>query len=182
LVTGAAISLFVAGYYFSPHLARRIDAFLNPQSGDNYQVDQAIEAIGNGGLLGKAEGAAPVKLSLPDSHTDFIFAVAAEEFGMLICLLIIALFAAFVVRSFIRAGALKSVFAQCAVCGLSALIGLQSIINIGVNLRALPAKGMTLPFISYGGSSLIAAAFAAGLILALTRRQACAERRKDIMP
>jgi cell division protein FtsW len=182
IVAGAAVSLFVAGYFFSPHLARRIDGFLNPQAGDNYQIDKALEAIANGGLLGRADGAAPVKLSLPDAHTDFIFAVAAEEFGMLLCILIIGLFAAFVVRSFIKAGALKSVFAQCAVCGLAALIGLQSLINIGVNLRALPAKGMTLPFISYGGSSLIAAAFTVGLILALTRRQWCAERRKDIMP
>jgi cell division protein FtsW len=123
-----------------------------------------------------------VKLSLPDAHTDFIFAVGAEEFGMALGLIILALFAAFVIRTYMKATGLKSVFAQCAVCGLAALIGLQSIINIGVNLRALPAKGMTLPFISYGGSSLLTAALTVGLILALTRRQAHAARRKDVMP
>jgi cell division protein FtsW len=173
---------FVGGYFFSPHLARRIDGFLNPQAGDNYQVDKALEAIANGGIGPRAADAAAVKFSLPDAHTDFIFAVAAEEFGLLVCLIILGLFAAFVFRSFVKASALKSVFAQCAVCGLAALIGLQSFINIGVNLRALPAKGMTLPFISYGGSSLIASALTVGFILALTRRQDRAARRKDVMP
>lgn len=173
---------FVGGYFFSPHLARRIDGFLNPQAGDNYQVDKALEAIANGGIGPRAADAAAVKFSLPDAHADFIFAVAAEEFGLIVCLIILGLFAAFVFRSFIKASALKSVFAQCAVCGLAAIIGLQSFINIGVNLRALPAKGMTLPFISYGGSSLIASALTVGLILALTRRQDRAARRKEVMP
>lgn len=185
LLTVAAVSaagLFTAGYFFSPHLAARFDQFLNPEAGENYQVDKALEAISNGGVIGRAEGAAPVKFSLPDAHADFIFAVAAEEYGMFFCALIIALFAAFVVRAFVKAGALKSVFAQTAVCGLSALIGFQCLINIGVNLRALPAKGMTLPFISYGGSSLIAAGLTVGLILALTRRQSIAGQRKDVMP
>lgn len=178
----SAAGLFLAGYFFSPHFASRIDRFLNPGAGENYQVDKALEAIANGGLIGRAESAAPVKFSLPDAHADFIFAVAAEEYGMLFCAAIIALFAAFVVRAFVKAGALKSVFAQTAVCGLSALIGLQCLINIGVTLRALPAKGMTLPFISYGGSSLIAAGLTVGLILALTRRQSLTGRRKDVMP
>lgn len=180
-VAALAVSGLVAGYFGSPHIARRIDGFLNPEAGDNYQVDKALEAIANGGLLPRGE-AASVKLSLPDAQTDFIFAVAAEEFGLIVGLIILALFCAFVIRSFVKAGALKSVFAQSAVCGLAALIGLQSFINIGVNLRVLPAKGMTLPFISYGGSSLIAAALTVGLILALTRRQSPAARRKDIMP
>lgn len=180
-VAAIAVAGFAGGYFFSPHLARRIDGFLNPQEGDNYQVDKALEAIANGGLIPSAD-AAPVKLSLPDAHTDFIFAVAAEEFGMILGLIILALFAAFVIRSYVKAGGLRSVFAQTAVCGLAALIGLQSLINIGVSLRALPAKGMTLPFISYGGSSLIAASLTVGLILALTRRQIHAARRKDVMP
>ena len=180
-VAALAVSGLVAGYFGSPHIARRIDGFLNPEAGDNYQVDKALEAIANGGLLPRGE-AASVKLSLPDAQTDFIFAVAAEEFGLIVGLIILALFCAFVIRSFVKAGALKSVFAQSAVCGLAALIVLQSFINIGVNLRVLPAKGMTLPFISYGGSSLIAAALTVGLILALTRRQSPAARRKDIMP
>jgi cell division protein FtsW len=178
----AALSLFVAGYFLSPHLAARIEAFLNPTAGESYQIDKALEAIANGGLAGRPDAAAPVKFSLPDAQTDFIFAVAAEEYGMILCAVIIALFTALVVRSFVKAGALKSVFAQTAVCGLAALIGLQSLINIGVNLRALPAKGMTLPFISYGGSSLIAAGLTVGLLLALTRRQSVADRRKDVMP
>lgn len=184
LVVAAAIAIagFVGGYYFSPHLAKRIDGFLNPEAGDNYQIDKALEAIANGGIGPRAADATAVKFSLPDAHTDFIFAVAAEEFGVIVCLIILGLFAAFVLRSYAKAGALKSVFAQCAVCGLAALVGLQSFINIGVNLRALPAKGMTLPFISYGGSSLIAAALTVGLILSLTRRQDRAARRKELMP
>lgn len=182
IIAGIAITGFVGGYFLSPHLARRIDGFLDPQAGDNYQIDKALEAIASGGVGPRAADSAAVKFSLPDAHTDFIFAVAAEEFGLIICLIILGLFAAFVFRSYVKASALKSVFAQCAVCGLAALIGLQSFINIGVNLRALPAKGMTLPFISYGGSSLIAASLTVGLILALTRRQDRASRRKDVMP
>lgn len=182
VAAAAAFGLFAAGYVFSPHLAARLDGFLNPGNGETYQVDKALEAIANGGLIGRADSARPVKFSLPDAQTDFIFAVAAEEYGMLFCAIIIALFAALVVRAFVKAGALKSVFAQTAVAGLATLIGLQGLINIGVNLRALPAKGMTLPFISYGGSSLIAAALTVGLILALTRRQSLAGRRKDVMP
>lgn len=182
IVAAIAIAGFAGGYFFSPHLARRIDGFLNPQAGDNYQIDKALEAIANGGVGPRAADAAAIKLSLPDAHTDFIFAVAAEEFGLIVCLIILGLFAAFVIRSYVKASSLRSIFAQCAVAGLAALIGLQSFINIGVNLRALPAKGMTLPFISYGGSSLIAASLTVGLILALTRRQGLTARRKDVMP
>lgn len=184
LILVAAIGLLglVGGYFFSPHIAKRIDGFLSPESGDAYQVDKSLEAIANGGVLPRAADSASVKMSLPDSHTDFIFAVAAEELGLLLALVIVALFAALVIRSFVKAGALKSVFARSAACGLAALIGLQSVINIGVNLRALPAKGMTLPFVSYGGSSLMAASLTVGLMLALTRRQVHAARRKDVMP
>ncbi|MDZ7628217.1 MAG: putative peptidoglycan glycosyltransferase FtsW [Parvularculaceae bacterium] len=182
VAAAAAAGLFTAGYFFSPHLAARIDAFLNPGTAESYQTAKALEAIANGGLIGRADSAAPVKFSLPDAHTDFIFAVAAEEYGMIVCATIIALLAALVVRAYVKAGALKSTFAQTAVCGLAALIGLQSLINIGVNLRALPAKGMTLPFISYGGSSLIAAGLTVGLLLALTRRQSLTDKRKDVMP
>lgn len=182
VATSGAVGLFTAGYFLSPHMAARIDGFLNPEAGGNYQIDKAIEAIGNGGMIGRVDASLPVKFSLPDAQTDFIFAVAAEEYGVFFCVVIIALFAALVVRAYVKAGALKSVFAQTAVGGLAALIGLQSLINIGVNLRAIPAKGMTLPFISYGGSSLIAAGLTVGLILALTRRQALADRRKELMP
>ncbi|MEM9014875.1 MAG: FtsW/RodA/SpoVE family cell cycle protein, partial [Pseudomonadota bacterium] len=117
-----------------------------------------------------------------DAHTDFIFAVAGEEFGFVLCVLIIGLFAFFVIRNLVIAAGLRSLFAQCAVCGLSAMIGFQAAINIGVSLRALPAKGMTLPFISYGGSSLLATGLTIGLMIALSRKSNSAYRRKEIMP
>lgn len=178
----AAAGVFWGAYYWSPHVARRIDAFLNPAEGGNYQVDKAMEAIANSGLGMKLDDAGAVKFSLPDAHTDFVFAVAAEEFGVLFCLLIIGLIGTLVVRALQRALTLRSVFTQLAVCGLAAMIGLQSMINIAVNLRLMPAKGMTLPLISYGGSSLIATGLTIGLLLALTRRSEHAARRLDVMP
>lgn len=176
------VATLVAGYVFSDHIARRIDGYLNPASVDNYQNDKAIQAIAEGGLTGRSGEGADVKLSLPDAHTDYIFAVAGEEFGLFFCVLIIGLFAAFVLHLFFKAIHLKSIFSQIAVCGLGAMIGLQSFINMSVSLQVLPAKGMTLPFISYGGSSLLAMGFTAGLILAFTRRRGQAVRRRDIMP
>ncbi len=170
-----------AGYYLSDHVAARVDGFFNPESNETYQVDRAVETIANGGLIGRGD-APPVKTMLPDAHTDFIFAVAGEEFGFLLALLIIILFAIFTARIMAVAAGLKSVFAQCAATGLAAIIGFQAIINIGVSLRALPAKGMTLPFISYGGSSLLATGLTVGLIFALTRSHQGVFRRKDIMP
>lgn len=172
----------VGGYYFSPHLAKRFDAFLNPDASEAYQVSKAMQAISHGGAFGAGGDGATVKMQLPDAHTDFIFAVAGEEGGFILCAIILALFCALTVRLFVRATALKSVFAQCAVCGLAAMIGLQSFINMAVNLRALPAKGMTLPFISYGGSSLLATGLALGLALALSRAQGPVRSRKEIMP
>ncbi|MFQ5563147.1 MAG: FtsW/RodA/SpoVE family cell cycle protein [Parvularculaceae bacterium] len=178
----AACAAFAAAYMFLPHVAQRIDGFLRPEASENFQVDRALEAIANGKLAGRAADAPAIKLDLPDAHTDFIFAVGGEEFGFLFCILIIALFAAFVARAFMLALSQRSLFVQCAVSGLAALVGLQAIINIAVNLRAIPAKGMTLPFISYGGSSLIATGLTLGLILALTRAQGPVWRRKEIMP
>lgn len=180
LIAGSAT--MAGGYLWSPHIARRIDAFLDPSAGGNYQVDKAMEAISNAGLGMKMKEPAFVKFSLPDAHTDFVFAVAAEEFGVIFCLIVIGLTAAFVIRAFQRASVLKSVFAQTAACGLAGIVGFQALINIGVNLRMLPAKGMTLPFISYGGSSLIATGLTVGLLLALTRRNGHAARRLDVMP
>ncbi len=179
VLAGAAL---VGGYFFFPHVAQRVDGFLNPAGTENYQVERGLEAIVNGGPFGKAPDAPALKMHVPDAHTDFIFAVAAEEFGFFFCLLIIILFAAFVMRSFMLALEQRSLFTQCAVSGLTAMFGLQAIINIGVSLRAMPAKGMTLPFISYGGSSLIATGLTLGLILALTRAQGPVWRRKEIMP
>ena len=175
------------GYLYAPHIAARIDTFLNPESGDTYQVDKALEAIRGGGAFGHDFGQDPgavagVKYQLPDSHTDFIFAVAGEEFGFFLCLVILGLYAFFVGRAFLLATRKQSVFIQTAVCGLSAMIGLQAIVNIGVNLRVLPAKGMTLPFISYGGSSLLATGLVIGLILALTRKQPASMSRREALP
>lgn len=177
----AGLGALTAGYYLSDHVARRVDGFFNPQSAETYQVDKAMETLANGGWIGRGD-APPVKTQLPDAHTDFIFAVAGEEFGLVMTMLIVILFAVFTARVMSVAAGLKSVFAQCAATGLAALIGFQAIINMGVSLRALPAKGMTLPFISYGGSSLLATGLTVGLIFALTRAHQGAFRRKDIMP
>ena len=168
-------------YMTSDHVARRIDGFLNPDTAESYQVDRALETIANGGVIGRGDAPA-VKTLLPDAHTDFIFAAAVEDFGLILGLVIAALFAAFVVRAFLIAARQKSIFSQIAVSGLAAIIGFQAIINIGVNLRALPAKGMTLPFISYGGSSLLATGIVVGMLIALTRTHGCARRRKELMP
>jgi len=181
LLATVGVSALTAGYFLSSHVAARIDGFFKPGATETYQVDRALETIANGGFFGRGD-AAPVKATLPDAHTDFIFAVAGEEFGFALCAIIIILFAIFIARSLTIAASQRSVFAQIAVSGLAAMIGFQAIINIGVSLRALPAKGMTLPFISYGGSSLLATALTVGLIFALTRSHQGVWRRKDIMP
>lgn len=178
---GAAALAF--GYFFSPHIARRVNAFLDSGAGgDTYQVDRGLQAIREGGAFGSLADGADVKYKLPDAHTDFIFSVAGEEHGFVLCALIIALYAALVLHFLRRAGTMRSVFQQCAITGLTALFGLQAFINMAVNLRLMPAKGMTLPFISYGGSSLLAMALVFGLILAFSRAPGRAFRRKEIMP
>ena len=182
LLGSLGVGAIISAYLFMPHVAKRIDTFLKPETGDNYQVDKAVEAVANGGGFGRGAAEASVKHQLPDAHTDFIFAVGGEEFGFFFCAAIIMLYLIFVGRAYLRAMSQNSVFIQCAICGLSALIGFQAFINIGVNLRALPAKGMTLPFISYGGSSLVAMAFAVGSILALTRAHGALSSRREVMP
>lgn len=181
-LAGVATSGLVFGYFFSAHLAKRIAAFVDPGSESSYQVDTALRAIESGGAFGRVAEGASVKYHLPDAHTDFIFAVAGEEHGFVLCAAIIALYAGLVWRLLQRAGALKSVFAQSAVSGLAAMVGLQAFINIAVNMRVLPAKGMTLPFISYGGSSLAAMGLVFGLIFALSRGPGRARTRREIMP
>tara|TARA_R110000824_G_scaffold390760_15_gene587917 strand:+ start:11227 stop:12375 length:1149 start_codon:yes stop_codon:yes gene_type:complete len=162
----------VAAYTFSPHFTSRIDRFLNPESGDTYQIDRALDAFQTGGFFGRGPGEGEVKRILPDAHTDFIFAVAAEEFGVIVGLMIIGIFAMIVLRVLRQAMEERDLFVQFASCGLVALFGLQALINMAVNVNLLPAKGMTLPFISYGGSSLLALGFTMGMLLALTRRRA----------
>ena len=183
IATLGGMAMFALGgaYMFSDHVARRIEGFLNPDTTESYQVDRALETIANGGLAGRGDAAA-VKGFLPDAHTDFIFAAAIEDFGLILGVVIITLYATLVVRALVIAARQKSVFSQIAVSGLAAMIGFQAVINIGVNLRALPAKGMTLPFISYGGSSLLATGIAIGLLIALTRTHSYARRRKEVMP
>ncbi|MEM9206905.1 MAG: putative peptidoglycan glycosyltransferase FtsW, partial [Pseudomonadota bacterium] len=171
LLGGVGIVGSVGAYFTMDHVARRIDRFLDPSSGDTYQVDRAIESFTSGGWFGRGPGEGIVKRALPDSHTDFIFAVAGEEFGAIFCLIVVAIFAAFVVRGLSRSYRASDAFLRLAPAGLCMLIGLQATINMAVNLSLVPAKGMTLPFISYGGSSMLSLAFAGGMILGLTRRR-----------
>lgn len=160
----------VSAYYIFPHVAGRIDRFMTGE-GDTFQVDTAREAIIRGDWFGQGPGEGIVKRILPDSHTDFIFSVAAEEFGIIFCMVLVAIFAFIVIRGLSHAYREKNDFNRFAVAGLVLQIGIQSMINIGVNLELMPAKGMTLPLISYGGSSMIAICITAGFILALTRHR-----------
>src|SRR5580698_619856 len=168
LAGAAGVGLFTA-YLFVPHVAGRIKRFMNPASGDTFQVDTAMEAFGNGGWFGLGPGEGIAKRSLPDSHTDFVFAVGAEEFGIILCLALLALFGFIVIRALSRAYATEDMFSRFAASGLAMLFGVQAAINMSVNLQLIPAKGMTLPFISYGGSSMISLAYGVGMMLALTR-------------
>lgn len=167
----AGILGLTAAYFTIPHVTGRIDRFLDPSSGDSYQIDRAMEAFSYGGFFGRGPGEGMVKQVLPDAHTDFIFAVAAEEYGLLFCLLLMLLFAFITLRGLVRLLREEDMFVILAAVGLLAQFGLQAVINIGVNLHLLPTKGMTLPFISYGGSSMLALAIGMGLLLALTRRR-----------
>jgi cell division protein FtsW len=170
MVFTAPLGLWGA-YSFFPHVKKRIDNFMDPAVGDNYQVEKSREAFANGGFFGMGPGEGQVKGSLPDSHTDFVYAVAGEEFGLLFCLLILALFAFIVLRGMTNIMNEKDSFIMIAVSGLLTQFGIQAMINMGVAVNLLPAKGMTLPLISYGGSSLIAIALGMGMMLALTRRR-----------
>lgn len=164
------VGAIAAAYLLLPHVASRVDRFLDPASGDTYQVDTSLDAFRNGGLLGRGPGEGVVKNLLPDAHTDFIFAVAGEELGVFACLAIVGLFAFIVLRGFSRVVREANLFVVLAVAGLLTQFGLQALINMGVTVRLLPTKGMTLPFVSYGGSSLLATALGMGMMLALTRR------------
>ncbi|MGE0062237.1 MAG: putative lipid II flippase FtsW [Xanthobacteraceae bacterium] len=161
----------MAAYYTVPYVTRRIQRFINPASGDTYNIDMATESFLHGGWFGRGPGEGTVKRILPESHTDFVFAVAAEEFGIVLCLILVALFAFIVIRSLMRAMRNDDPFHRFAASGLAILFGMQSAINVSVNLHLIPAKGMTLPFISYGGSSLLSLAYAVGMMLAFTREQ-----------
>lgn len=171
LMAVLAIGGGVGAYFVFDHVKSRIDRFLDPQSGDNYQVERSLEAFQNGGFLGKGPGEGQVKLSLPDSHTDFIYAVAGEELGIIFCLLIAGLFFTIAAKGMVRIRREGDVFLMIAVTGLLIQFSIQALINMGVSVQLFPAKGMTLPFLSYGGSSIIAVALAMGMLLALTRKR-----------
>lgn len=168
--------LFTA-YHVFPHVQSRIDRFLDPESGDTYQVQKSIEAFQNGGLMGTGPGQGTVKLGLPDSHADFIFSVAGEEMGFFFVLVIIAIYGYILIRGYNRLVDHERMFSILAGGGLLTMFGLQAMIHMGSALNLLPAKGMTLPFISYGGSSLLSMGFTMGVILALTRRKAGSQSR-----
>ncbi len=172
---GAAVVGLAGAYVTIPHVARRIQRFLDPASGDTFNIDQALESFLRGGWFGRGPGEGTVKRILPESHTDFVFAVAAEEFGIVLCLALLTLFAFIVLRGLRHAVANEDPFRRFAAAGLSILFGLQSAINMAVNTHLMPAKGMTLPFISYGGSSMISLAWGMGMLLALTRERPRAE-------
>lgn len=172
LLVGVGAAIAAAGSYAyanSEHFARRIDGFLAAELEPNTQLAYATNAIREGGFFGAGLGEGAVKWTLPDAHTDFIIAVAAEEYGLVLVLAIIALFSTIALRAFFRLMKERDPFIRLAGAGLASLLALQAIINMGVAVRLLPAKGMTLPFVSYGGSSLIATGVLIGMLLALTR-------------
>jgi cell division protein FtsW len=158
-------------YALFPHFARRIDAFMNPEDGNTYQVDKALGSLLEGGWFGRGPGESIAKRVIPDAHADYVFSAAAGEFGILFCLFLVAVIAFIVVKALINAQQQSSLFARLAASTLAIQFGLQCAINLAVNLNLIPPKGMTLPFVSYGGTSMLAIAFGMGLLLALTRKK-----------
>jgi cell division protein FtsW len=169
--TMAGLGGLVGAYLWLPHVTSRINRFLDPAAGDSYQVNRSIEAFVNGGLWGRGPGEGTVKDVLPDAHADFVFAVAGEEFGLVVCILIVGVFAFIVLRGFSRLLQEGNLFVLLSATGLLIQFGLQAVINMASTLHLIPTKGMTLPFLSYGGSSMLALALGMGMMLALTRRR-----------
>jgi cell division protein FtsW len=168
-MAGAGVTLAVAAFFLFPHVRVRIAEFL---SAGGYQTGLALKAFESGGLTGVGPGQGTIKYRLPDAHSDFIFAVAGEEFGVVLCMLVAVLFGLVTIRLLLRAAGSRDPFAQLAASGLAIVVAIQAFINMGVSLSMLPAKGMTLPLISYGGSSLLAVALTLGFALGLTRQRA----------
>jgi cell division protein FtsW len=165
------VAALAGAYTWLPHVRIRVDHFLDPAAGDSYQVNRSLEAFANGGLSGRGPGEGTVKYVLPDAHADFVFAVAGEEFGLIVCLVVVGLFAVVVLRGFSRLRQEGSLFVLLSATGLLTQFGLQAVINMASTLRMMPTKGMTLPFLSYGGSSMLALGLGMGMLLALTRRR-----------
>ncbi|HUO21885.1 MAG TPA: putative lipid II flippase FtsW [Caulobacteraceae bacterium] len=168
---GAALVGLVGVYFTFGHVSTRVHKFLSPDASGARQIDSAQEAIAAGGLFGRGPGEGVMKRHVPDLHTDFIYSVAAEEYGLMFSLMLIALFGVLVTRGLYKAMKLSNPFEQIAAAGLFVLVGQQAFINVAVNLNLIPTKGMTLPFISYGGSSMMAMGLTLGMALALTRRR-----------
>jgi len=171
LLLGFAIIAATVAYFSLSHVQSRVDRFLDPDSGDTFQIEKSLEAFKNGGVFGTGPGQGSVKLKIPDAHADFIFAVAGEELGLFFVVILVGLFCAVIIRGFNRVMDSENMFVILAAGGLLTMFGLQALVHMGSALSLLPTKGMTLPFISYGGSSLLSMSVAFGMILALTRRQ-----------
>ena len=165
------VGLATSAYFLFNHVRERVDRFLAPAGNDHYQIMRAKQAFGAGGLSGRGPGEGRVKDVLPDAHADFVFAVTGEEFGLIVCAVIVGLFAFIVLRALVRLTREHDMFVILAASGLVAGFGLQAFINMGSTMALIPTKGMTLPFISYGGSSALAVALGMGMLLALTRRR-----------
>jgi cell division protein FtsW len=178
LVVGAG-GLAVA-YLFLPHVTARIDRFLNPEIGDHYQINRSLEAFANGGLLGVGPGEGTIKRYVPDAHADFVFAVLGEEFGFIVGAFVIGLIGFIVIHGLLKSLKESNFFNLLALIGLLAQFGLQSFVNIASSLHMIPTKGMTLPFMSYGGSSMIATGIMTGIILTLQKRRIGSVYRQPI--
>ena len=176
IAAGGLVVSFIAAFFLMPHVHIRVERFLHPTHDTAYQALTALQAFGNGGLLGRGPGEGMVKDILPDAHADFVFAVAGEEFGLVVCLFILFIFAAIVLRGLLRLVAENDQFVLLAGAGILMSFGLQAFINMASSLELIPTKGMTLPFISYGGSSALSVALEMGMLLALTRRRVAGER------
>lgn len=173
-VVGGLVGLVVL-YFTFPHFHARVDQFLYGSNETSYQINKAMQAFQNGNLVGKGPGEGTVKLNIPDAHTDFVFAVAGEEYGVWLCLIIIILFSVIVIRALHAALKETNLFVMYAEVGLATSLGLQAFVNMASSLHIIPTKGMTLPFISYGGSSLLASAIEIGMLLAITRQNTASE-------
>lgn len=183
ILLGGAATL-AAAYRFYPYVQQRFAHFFNPAPGALTQMERAAQSFSSGGLLGRGPGEGTIKTVLPDAHTDFIFAVVAEEYGAVACLILVGVYAFIVLRAILRVASEPDAATRLAVMGLALLFGAQALINMGVNVGLLPAKGMTLPFISAGGSSMLAVSLTLGMVLALTRRRPDSNRLKKprLMP
>ncbi|MEQ1716428.1 MAG: putative peptidoglycan glycosyltransferase FtsW [Hyphomicrobium sp.] len=184
IMIGAGAAGLMLAYQNFGHVQSRVDRFFHPFPFENFQGDRAIQSFSEGGFFGRGPGEGTIKSVLPDAHTDYIFAVVAEEYGVIACIALLALFAFIVLRALMRAAVEPNPSIRLAIQGLGLVFGLQALINMAVNVGLVPPKGMTLPFISAGGSSMLALAVTAGMLLALTRRRPDIQRLKKprLMP